>query len=201
MKAVITILTLIISTLTLSAQNFKVDYDYTIQYDNNWDTTLHNGSLKTRQLIIPTCEMTEIEVKFTSEIKDIIKNESKSELSRLTEIYKDEGFPDQPEMKFSGQTCFKTDNSIIAIISHTVNFEYAEIATILLIHDDSVYLFSTSNKLGVEMDIKCLIELEDKLVVYGTSQGNPEVNCGGNYQLEFVEGKRLISYEYCEENK
>lgn len=186
--------------LNLSGQDFKVDYDYKIEFNDNWDTTYYNASLKSRELEIPQCDMTEVELKFTSEIKDIIENEAKAELSRLRKIYQDEGFPDKPEMKFSGQTCFKTDNSTIAIIYHSVNFEYAEIATIMIIHDNSVYLFSTSNKLGVTMDIKCLLKEESKFVVYGTSEGNPEMNCGGNYKLEFVDKMRILSYEYCEEN-
>jgi hypothetical protein len=187
-------------TLNLSGQDFKVDYDYKIEINDNWDTTLYNGSLKSRELEIPQCDMTEVELKFTSEIKDIIESEAKAELSRLRKIYQDEGFPDKPEMKFSGQTCFKTDNSTIAISKHSINFEYAEIATIMIIKADSVYLFSTSNKLGVKMDIKCLVEQENKLIVFGTSEGNPEFNCGGNYKLEFIDDKRVLSYEYCEEN-
>lgn len=190
----------ILTQIVLGQKTSGVNFDYGEKIDQVWDSTAYNGSLKMNKIEIPYSQMAEVEIKFDDTVKAILKEETDRQLQDLKLVYADEGISKNVTAKLTNQTCYRFGTATLAVFEHSVDFEYTKIVTFLIIDDDERLLYSRTNKLGLEVEIKSVWKADEEHLIYGTSNGNPEFNCGGNFELIFKGNERIIRYSYCEEN-
>ena len=190
----------ILTQIAFGQKTSGVNFVYVEKIDQVWDSIAYNGSLKMNKIEIPYSQMAEVEIKFDDTVKAILKEETDRQLRDLKLVYAAEGISKNATAKLTNQTCYRFGTATLAVFEHSVDFEYTKIITLLIIDNDERLLYSRTNKLGLEMDIKSVWKADDEYLIYGTSSGNPEFNCGGNFELIFKGDERLIKYSYCEEN-
>uniref|UniRef100_UPI0040493B25 hypothetical protein n=1 Tax=Flavobacterium sp. TaxID=239 RepID=UPI0040493B25 len=190
----------ILTQIVLGQKTNGVNFDYVEIIDQEWDSIANNGALKMKKIHIPSSQMSEVEIKFDEKVKTIIEVEVNQQLKALKSTYADEGISKNVIVKLTNQTCYRFGTATLAVFEHTVDFEYTKIVTLLIIDNDEHLLYSKFNKLGLEIEIKSVWKAKEEYLIYGTSRGNPEFNCGGNFELIFRGNERIVKYSYCEEN-
>lgn len=190
----------ILTQIVFGQKTSGVNFDYVKKIDQVWDSTTYNGSLKMNKIEIPYSKMVEMEINFDHTIKAIIKEETNRQLKDLKSAYADEGMSKNATAKLTNQTCYRFGTARLAVFEHSVDFEYTKIITLLIIDNEKRLLYSRTNKLGLEIEIKSVWKTSEEYLIYGTSSGNPEFNCGGNFKLIFKGENRIVKYSYCEEN-
>ena len=190
----------ILTQIVFGQKTSGVNFDYVEKIDQVWDSTAYNGSLKMNKIEIPYSQMAEVEIKFDDTVKAILKEETGRQLRDLKLLYADEGISQNAIAKLTNQTCYRFGTATLAVFEHSVDFEYTKIVTFLIIDDNERLLYSRTNKLGLEVEIKSVWKADEEYLIYGTSNRNPEFNCGGNFKLIFKGNERIVKYSYCEEN-
>ena len=190
----------ILTQIVLGQKTDGVNFDYVEKIDQEWDSTAYNGSLKMNKIEILYSQMTEMEINFDDTVRAIIKKETDRQLRNLKLLFAGEGISKNATAKLTNQTCYRFGTATLAVFEHSVDFECTKIITLLIIDNDECLLYSRSTKLGLEMEIKSVWKADEEYLIYGTSKGNPEFNCGGNFKLVFKGDERIIKYSYCEEN-
>ena len=190
----------ILTQIAFGQKTSGVSFDYVEKIDQVWDSTAYNGSLKMNKIEILYSQMAEVEIKFDDTVKAILKEETDRQLRDLKLVYADEGISKNATAKLTNQTCYRFGTATLAVFEHSVDFEFTKIMTLLVIDNDERLLYSRTNKLGLEIEIKSVWKAGEEYLVYGTSSGNPEFNCGGNFKLIFKGNERIVKYSYCEEN-
>lgn len=177
-----------------------VNFDYIEKIDQSWDSTAYNGSLKMNKIDILYSQLTEMEIQFNDTIKAIIKEETNRQLEDLKSTYSNEGISQSLTTKLTNKISYKFGTATLTVFEHSVDFEYTKIITLLIIDNNEHLLYSRTNKLGLDIEIKSVWKSNDEYLIYGISSSNPEFKCGGNFKLIFKGNDRLIKYSYCEEN-
>lgn len=190
----------ILTQIVVGQKTARVNFDYVEKIDQKWDSIALKGSFKMNRIEIPYSEMIEMEINFDDTVKEIIKEETDRQLRNLELLYAPEGTSLNATAKLTNQTCYRFGTATLAVFEHSVDFEYTKIITLLIIDNDEYLLYSKTNKLGLEIEIKGVRKANEEYLIYGSSKGNPEFNCGGNFELIYKGDERIIKYAYCEEN-
>lgn len=187
-----------ISFYTVFSQNHKsqIDFNYIEILDENWSKIKYEGTFKSRNLKVPLCQLQENNTPENNLVDSIIRQEVKSQIKRMFEIYGNDGMKQNTSFKQVSKNSYEYENIRAIITRHQIQFSFMTMTTILIINDEEMQIYSVFNKEGLDVSISC-VTIEKKLpVVYGLTDATPSSGYGGPFKIIFDGNKRIIKYSY-----